>query len=520
VTTPRLRPELHATPAEEAGVRFFDVSDPRSGAKMRLYDFEWLLAAQMDGYRSLEEIARWAQGELKLSLSAANLSAYADKLGELGFFAPADSVQSTPKLPTATNVGPTITPLPPPAPGTDIDVDDDIPLELAEPNQDGITTVQQAALPPREHAPENEFDNAPTTAKHNAAFEERAQQRAAASRPLPKLPTEATEASPPPAKSSSGSVFALLFVILAVGGVVAYVTWFAPGGAKVAVKPAAITTTTTLYPGGPVKLGQAPPQKLSFAEAGKVTDVVAAGTEVKAGQALATLDSFPKVEKELADVKDRLGFYQKQLEAAGAKGDVTGQKSAEEKVTEKKKIATDLEAHAAKLRLVASGPGVVSKVSVAAGADAKPGDPAVEFTDKRVVAIFHAPTAADLKVGSAVTVQSLGGVAAPGTVVAHEGEVVTVEVGESAPLKAGTDVDLVQSKLEGVVEVPASAIASKAGADTVFVLAGGQVHAHNVKIAERSGPKVYLSSGLAAGDEVVVSGVDALKDGDKATAAQ
>jgi hypothetical protein len=514
-----LRPELHATPAEEAGVKFFDVSDPRSGAKMRLYDFEWLLAAQMDGYRSLEEIARWANGELKLSLSPANLSAYADTLGELGFFAPADSAQSTPKMPVA-GLG-AVTPLPPPSPGTDVELDDDIPMELAEPNQDSIETEQQSPLPPRvpAHAPENEFDVAPTTAKHDTAFEERTQQRASLPpRPGPVSRAEATTEVPPPAKSSSGAVLALLFVLLAVGGVYAYVTWFAPGGAKVAVQAATARDVVALYDGS-AKVGQAPAQKLAFAEAGKVTDVVAVGTEVKAGMPLATLDSYPKVEKELADVKDRLGFYQKQLDAAGQKGDVPGQKAAEEKVSEKKKLATELEARAGKLRLVASGPGVVSKVSVAAGADAKPGEAAVELTDKRVVAIFHVPATADLKVGSEATLQGAG-VSGTGKIAQRDADTVTIEVADSSPLKSGTEARLVKSTLPGVIVVPASAVTSKAGADTVFVLAGGQVHAHKVKVTDRSGAEVYLTSGLAAGDQIVVSGGDALNDGDKASAAQ
>ena len=72
---------------------------------------------------------------------------------------------------------------------------------------------------------------------------------------------------------------------------------------------------------GAATVKKSEPQTLSFGEAGKVADVVAKDTEVKAGMPLATLDAFAKIEKELADVKDRAGFYEKQLAAAKAKND-------------------------------------------------------------------------------------------------------------------------------------------------------------------------------------------------------
>ena len=106
---------------------------------------------------------------------------------------------------------------------------------------------------------------------------------------------------------------------------------------------------------------------MSFGEAGKVIDAVAAGAEVKAGQPLATLEAYAKVEKDLADVRDRLGYYQKQAEAATAKNDAAGAKAANDKVEEKKKLLAELETRAGKLRLVAPGPGVVEKALVKAG---------------------------------------------------------------------------------------------------------------------------------------------------------
>ena len=50
MTTPRLRSDLRSEPVEDAqGVLYFDVSDPKNGGVLRLFDFEWLLALKFDG---------------------------------------------------------------------------------------------------------------------------------------------------------------------------------------------------------------------------------------------------------------------------------------------------------------------------------------------------------------------------------------------------------------------------------------------------------------------------------------
>src|SRR5262245_30486726 len=86
MSTPRIRTDLQATPAEEGGVKYFDVSDPKSGARMRMYDFEWLIAERMDGRRPFDEVASWARERLGIAPSASDLEEYARKLRDLGFF--------------------------------------------------------------------------------------------------------------------------------------------------------------------------------------------------------------------------------------------------------------------------------------------------------------------------------------------------------------------------------------------------------------------------------------------------
>jgi RND family efflux transporter MFP subunit len=329
----------------------------------------------------------------------------------------------------------------------------------------------------------------------------------------PRVPDE------PPARSSAGSIIGIVLVLAAVGGIIAYVKLMGGGGAaKVTTVVATPREVVRLYDGA-ATLKKSDGQTLSFGEAGKVSDVVAAGTEAKAGMPLATLDSYAKIEKDLADVKDRAGYYEKQLAAAKAKGDDEAAKAADSKVAEKKKLLAELEARAGKVRLVAPGPGTVAQALVTAGADVKAGAPVVRMADKRNVAEFKlaAADAAAMKSGAAVTLQpAAGGAPIAGRVVRVEGDTVTVELVDDAAAKPGDSLRLVKARVANVVPVPASALVKHDGSDVVFVLSDGVVHERKVTIVDKTGSEVLVGSGLTSGDQIVSSGADSLKDGQKA----
>lgn len=82
---PRLRGDLKATPVEDNdGVLYYDISDPKTGGSLRLFDFEWLLAQRLDGQQNYVELARWTEEQLGFSTSTGDLEAYGGKLLELG----------------------------------------------------------------------------------------------------------------------------------------------------------------------------------------------------------------------------------------------------------------------------------------------------------------------------------------------------------------------------------------------------------------------------------------------------
>ncbi len=519
MSTPRIRNDLKATPAEEGGIKYFDVSDPKSGSHMRLYDFEWLIAERMDGRRPFDEVASWARERLGIAPSASDLEEYAKRLRELGFFDLAESedapARSAPNAPTMMREPP---PLPSSGNGARhaADEDEDIPL-VAEGEPMG---ADEPRVTSRNNAPATAPTMAMPVTAERPAVPPPQPQPPQIERPAPVAHAAPTARAEEPApRSSAGSIIGIVLVLAVVGGIVAYVKLMGGGAAKVSTVMANPREVVRLYDGA-AAVKKSEGQTLSFGEAGKISDVVAAGTEAKAGMPLATLDSYGKVEKDLADVKDRAGYYEKQLAAAKAKNDVEATKAAEAKVSEKQKLLAELEARAGKVRLVAPGPGTVAQVMVAAGADAKPGAPVVRLADKRSLAAFKlaAADAAAMKPAATVTLQpAAGGAPIAGRVATVEGDTVTVEIVDEAAAKPGDSLRLVKARVPNVVPVPASALVKRDGGDVVFVLADGVVHARKVTVVDRTGAEVLVGSGLTNGDQIVSAGADGLSDGQKAS---
>jgi RND family efflux transporter MFP subunit len=520
MTTPKLRGDLKAAPAEEQGIRYYDVSDPKSGSRMRLYDFEWLIAERMDGETRFADVASWARQSLGVNPSATDLEEYAARLRDLGFF----EVEAAKPL----RIDSDYTPLPPASPmevseSSEVSIETDEPTvpEMAKPELPVEVEPPALAPAPVPPAPVPMAVKPPEPVRPMRREELRVRDETRSTGKVPAGPS--TMAAMQAAgvggdkKSSSASIIGLVLLMLGIAGAVGYLKFFKPNVAHVTVVVASPREVVRLHDGaGAVKKANA--QVLSFGEAGKVTDVVAKGTEVKAGMPLATLDAYAQVEKALADVKDRASFYQKKLEAAKAKNDEPGIKENEAKVAEKHKLLAELEARAAKVRLTAPGSGTVSDVLVTAGGDVKPGEPAIKLGDKRMSADFNVPAGEAPKTGEAVMLQAAGGGATfGGKVISSQGGTVVVEVPEGAPVKTGDSLRLVKKREQNVIQIPGTALVKRDGVDEVFVLTkDGEAHARKVTVADKSGADVLVTSGLAAGDSVITTGADTLQEGQKA----
>src|SRR5579863_3980215 len=82
--SPRFRQDLTVSPTEADGVACVDVSDPKTGANFRLYDFEYQLALQLNG-QPVAQVTDWASKIYGADLTADGINEFAARLAELGF---------------------------------------------------------------------------------------------------------------------------------------------------------------------------------------------------------------------------------------------------------------------------------------------------------------------------------------------------------------------------------------------------------------------------------------------------
>ena len=82
---PRLRRDLVSTILQsEDGVRCVDVYDPKRGSTFRLFGYEYSVALAFDG-RPLPKVIAWVRLSTGLELTGEQLTAFADRLDQLGF---------------------------------------------------------------------------------------------------------------------------------------------------------------------------------------------------------------------------------------------------------------------------------------------------------------------------------------------------------------------------------------------------------------------------------------------------
>jgi len=182
----------------------------------------------------------------------------------------------------------------------------------------------------------------------------------------------------------------------------------------------------------------------------------------------------------------------------------------------------DLQAKLALATITAPAAGLVTAVSIAAGADAPSGDAIQVAADPlEVTTSVVESDIASITVGqtASVTVAALGGATLEGTVASiaptgsasgNQGVVsfaVSITLSDApAGLRPGmsADVTITTATAPGVLAIPARALAGSAGAYRVRVLAAdGTVSVHDVTVGLITSSLVEIKSGLQAGDRVI-----------------
>ena len=82
---PRFRQDLIAETIEDHGSKFIDVADPDGHSVFRFYEVEFSIACGMDGERDIAGIVKWAQDELGLKSSPAEVKNVITTLANLGY---------------------------------------------------------------------------------------------------------------------------------------------------------------------------------------------------------------------------------------------------------------------------------------------------------------------------------------------------------------------------------------------------------------------------------------------------
>ena len=267
--------------------------------------------------------------------------------------------------------------------------------------------------------------------------------------------------------------------------------------------------------------------------AGRITSLgFSEGAAVRQGQTLAVLDTdvlaaqqtAARTRRDLAAVQAR---RRRELFAIGGLArEQLDQAEAEVRVLDAE--LAQLGAEVGRRRVTAPFSGEVGLRSVSVGASVAPGDviATLRSTD-RLRLEFSVPERYVGQIESGDTVQfTVSGQDGPfaGRVYATEASVdagtraVTVRAevrnpGRALVPGAFANVELVLSTVDDALLVPTSSVVTGADSTTVFVVRGDKAVPRAVQIGVRTAEAIQVTSGLAAGDTVLTSGLDEVRPG-------
>lgn len=561
---PPLRQDLQVTPLQDAeGVIYYDVRDPHTGGALRLYDFEWLVASRCDGRMTFAELARFTQEQLGYDATPEELQVYVQRLQQLGLLggapaepAPSPSAEVAPALPpppvtTAAEPGPEEVPLErratlllspvSTAPASPVELPSDpaagpVPAEAAVPR---ITLPPAAAAPvaPAESVSADEGEYAATVPDlpamaaaptgsaaaeqaPAAAVEVRSEAPEQEKEPTGELPQAEKTARPVEAdeefdqiegQSRAGKWIAVLVIVLAVVVIIYFLMGLqgpALGVRVLRVQPHAVVRSLS----APAVVHRGEAQVLKLEAGGLLSSVVSEGAEVSAGMVLAVLQEHARREKEITELKERIIYYQRRRDAARDRGDAALEREAQIKIRDKEQRLALAEAELKKTQLVADRAGKVKKVLVSAGEMITPGSDVLELADRAPGAELRLPAeeAQGIKIGQELQLAAATPLSAHVTALTQQGGATTIhlELPDAAAVEEGQKLQVLRGRVQNVIEVPSTALQG----DTVFVVNQGRAARRRIKVLEKEGANV-LVEGLGGGDQVIVSNLDDLRDG-------
>ena len=381
--TPRFRKELPAAATEVDGTPGVQVTDPETGTSFTFYEFEYDLAHQLDGKQDYDEVIAWAAANYQHGLSPEAIDEFSKQLGGLGFLDPAgarpgaESGGDSAQLEWNQNVN-TDQFQPGGAPAT----------ATAKADTSGGVVLSSDAL-------EEVVNSGPVQAAVEAATSSGVPRPIgvmgtgslsrgfSAERRQPPGPGDVVSTpfedvsmrfrAPPPERQRSfkGIIF-LALVLIGAGSGGGYYYWTLkhpklPEAVRlrvVAPKPTAVYRWFATI-GTVVDLDA---RTMSFDSAGKIVELMPAGTKFGPGDTLGKLAGAAALEADLAKNKSKLAVFEQlrdSMKASGKKGDL---RDAEDKVAARKKMVDGVQADLAKLVLRATEAGSIVETSQKVGA--------------------------------------------------------------------------------------------------------------------------------------------------------
>ncbi len=258
---------------------------------------------------------------------------------------------------------------------------------------------------------------------------------------------------------------------------------------------------------------------------GSSSDIAAAQGAVQSAKAQLALARSPYSSADLAKAEAAVEVADQQLKLAEkpyTKEDEDAAKAAVQQAEAALEAAT-----VARDEAIIKSPidGVVAQKPLSVGSMASPSTPILTLIDPRVDVVVNvdAKYASDIRAGQAATIvaDALPGRSIAGKVAtiapAIDPQTRTLQVkvtptDQDSGLKDGmlVQVSLATATHDGVIVVPNSAIVQRSGQQTVYVVANGKATPQAVQTGLTDGNRTEITSGLKAGQVIVISGQDRL----------
>jgi hypothetical protein len=538
--TLRFNRHLPHKPIVEGELRYVELAKP--GGPVRLYDFEYDLAVQLDG-RSYAEIAESARTKLGMEVDAAQVEQFANSLVELGLSeddaAPAAAntadVQWNPQgEPTAMMQGmsellavatrldeqsnPELSAAVRMAEGNDSTRPIDAALADSTQRVD-IDARSGSPVPPAPIAAAlPAFDMpAPVAPAAPAGFNLEGLDipMPAAAQGMPGIAAPVAATAP---KSSSWLLWAVIAIIAA--GAVGFAVWkyvLTGGGEKPVSVQTMVPSPESLYAffEEPGVVGEGQPYDIRSPAAGVVAETLAVGAAFVQGDVIVLLEQGRALKREVDRLRGRVAYYQQLFVSMQAENNKPEARQAEIKLREKQESLSQLMVQLEQLAVVATRQGRVGAMQTAVGKTVRAQDTVVRTAPTGLQAQFSFPGESQAAAEAArlafcrVEIEGMPCDCRlldprdmnPSGVVPD----VTVELGPDCKAVVGAPVKLAKTRLDGVFSVPNSALVDSGKGRRIFVAAPtGRAEMRAVLLAEGMGNATVVVQGLDVGDAVIV----------------